>query len=276
MLPWAGPLFIAVTQLGSELFYVVLILTGYWAVRKREAIVTMYVLLVSVVLNFWLKALLAVERPPQSYWYEGVSASNYSTPSGHSQNSVVLFGWLSRRVGSTAAVVVSTVLVVLIGVSRVYLGVHYLGDVILGWGIGLCLLVLQVVASGPVSRWVSTVPDTYLYGGMFLFGLLSTLVTDMVFSVPSDNFGAVGGLIMGAAVGLPAERRLVGFQDQPTVDRWRLVLRVVLGLLLVIGVMVGLSSFLASEYTWARALRYAVTAVVGIVVWPAAFTRLHI
>ncbi len=276
-MPWAGPIFMVITELGSELFYVALILTGYWAFKKRESVLTVFVLIVSVATNYWLKALIANERPSTVYWYEGVTASNYSTPSGHSQNSAALFGWFAARVRTRWMAVISIVLTILIGISRIYLGVHYLGDVLLGWSIGLCLAAAAYYLADPIENCLSPISDGRKYSALFLFGLFITLITELLATVPDDNFGSIGGLIMGVAIALPLERRFVDFDVHPKDGKtWRLAIRVIVGLILVIAVMIGLSSVLVTEVVWLRAIRYALTASVGVFVWPMVFKRLDL
>jgi len=274
-LPWAGPFFLAITELGSETFYVVLILVGYWAFRKDDSIKVAYVLLASVVSNYWLKLAIANPRPDPSNWLGDYEASNYSTPSGHSQNSATLFGWMTAKAKTWWVTILSGVLIFLIGISRVYIGVHFLGDVLLGWGVGLFTVVVLYFAETPLSRHFERMNSTFLYGLLFLFGLLATLVSSFLLPLPpGDNFGALGGLIMGLAIGLPLEQRYVKFDTAaPNGQNWRIMLRVLVGLVLVLGVMIGLSPVLVTENVFLRALRYTLVVVIGSFVWPLIFKR---
>jgi len=277
MFPWAGPFFIALSELGSEMFYIVIILIAYWTYEKREAILAACVLLASVTLNYWLKLFIANERPPQSYWYPGYEAANYSTPSGHAQNSTVFFGWASLRARRTWLTVLSIVLIVLIGISRIYLGVHYLGDVLIGWAVGLALLFVIHLLERPLRERFENLPAETPFVLLFLFGVIATLVSTLFPAPPSDNYGALGGLTMGIALAVPLEKRLVGFETvAPQSQRWRLVLRVVIGLLLVLGMMVGLSGVLPSSDLALRTLRYAAVVFAGVFVWPLIFKRLRL
>ena len=88
-----------------------------------------------------------------------VAASGFSFPSGHATNSVAyvavavaLAVCLPRLAGRAGLIVVAIVLAAAIGLSRVYLRVHYLSDVVGGWALGaalfsICALVALVVAS---------------------------------------------------------------------------------------------------------------------------------
>lgn len=275
ILPWAGPFFSFITELGSETFYVALILIGFWAFKKKESILTAYVLLTSVVLNYFLKLAIAIERPPESYWYEGIEASNYSTPSGHSQNSATLFGWFAAKIKTWWILIISMTMIILIGLSRVYLGVHYLGDVLLGWGIGILSVVILVILEKPLSEFFSRYREEYLFIILFLFGFGGTLISTYLLPLPpNDNFGSLGGLIMGLAIALPLEKRYVGFSvEARDGQKWRLIMRIVIGLLFVLGIMLGLSSVLPTTEVWLRAIRYMLVTLVGAFIWPFIFNR---
>jgi membrane-associated phospholipid phosphatase len=105
-----------------------------------------------------------IQRPRPVSIYDGLA--EYSFPSGHASMSIVLYGFLAvllawgappalRRVTSFAAVL----LVLLIGFSRVYLGAHWLSDVLAGLAFGLAwvaLLTLVYTRTNPpaVPAWV--------------------------------------------------------------------------------------------------------------------------
>ncbi len=273
-LPWAGGLFQLITELGSEIFYVVVILGGYWAYKKRASVILLGVLLISLISNYWLKYAIQNPRPDSSYWYEGVEYTNYSTPSGHAQNSATFFGWLGMKSRNTIAVVVSIIITILIGASRIYLGVHYLGDILIGWAIGFATVAALYYAQEPLEKMLAQYSPEHKYGAIFLVGFALLLISSLLPQPPGDNFGSLAGLVMGVAIAFPLEQRYVGFSvEAPDNQKWRLVLRVVIGLILAIGVMFGLSSLLPTTSLWLRALRYGLVAVVGGLVWPAVFTR---
>jgi membrane-associated phospholipid phosphatase len=276
-LPNLGDFFFLITQVGGTLFYVILLLVAYWSYNKRGAIILSCVLIVSILTEYYLKVIIAKERPPSSNWYPGVDPPNYSTPSGHSQNSATLYGWLTSRVRTWWMALTSIILVGLIGISRIYLGVHYLGDVLLGWGIGIVIVVLLVYLEKPARDYLSRYKVEHLLVVLLIAGFLLTLLAALLPQPPNDNLGAYGGLTMGLAIGLILERRFVNFTTDPYEgQRWRLVPRVVIGLLLVVAVMYGLAPILPTDLIWHRALRYSLVAITGIFIWPAIFKRVNL
>ncbi len=277
MLPGLEGFFLIISELGGEIFYVGLLLIGYWAYNKRESIFATYVLLVAIISNYWLKYFIAHERPPSSYWIEGADTPNYSTPSGHAQNSATLFGWFSLRVKKWWMLTIGVVLTTLIGLSRVYLGVHYLDDVLLGWGIGILTVILIFYLEKPVREYLSRFRFEYPLLVVFFIGLVMTMIAAAFPAPPDDNFGALGGLTMGLARGFILEAKYVNFTvDAHNGQKWRLLLRVVLGLVFVLGLMLGLEGILPTEEIFLRTIRYFLVAFAGVFVWPWIFKKINL
>ncbi|WP_067463036.1 phosphatase PAP2 family protein [Actinomadura macra] len=143
------------SYLGSAGFYIPLLVAVYWCVDPRLAARATVILSFSSVVNTVLKLMFHAPRP---YWTDpGVtgreSKVSFGMPSGHAQNAMAFWGFFAtrtrRRLGWVAAVVV----IVLIGVSRVYLGVHSTGQVLAGWAIGLVLLVAALGLEPMVVPW---------------------------------------------------------------------------------------------------------------------------
>ena len=148
----------ALSFLGDELFYLLLFPTLYWAVSPAWGMRLGAGLVLSVHLNTVLKLTFHTPRP---FWVDsrihpGAAGETFGLPSGHSQNAVVLWGrwgWgkgLWGRVGAA-------ILALLIGLSRVALGVHFWGDVLLGWAVGALLLMLILWAEPRIVVWVRRV-----------------------------------------------------------------------------------------------------------------------
>lgn len=95
-----------------------------------------------VTLSEVLKGLFERARPPEIYWMTDVM--NHSFPSGHALMSAVVFLtlgiMLARAIEARAlrfyVVAMAALLAILVGLSRIYLGVHWTTDVLAGWSIG--------------------------------------------------------------------------------------------------------------------------------------------
>jgi undecaprenyl-diphosphatase len=165
----ATTVFHAFTRVGDPVPISVLALLGglalAYAARSRRPLVVTAIAAVGVqALVFGIKALVARPRPVPAYALD--TAGGYSFPSGHSTSSLVIFGvlaWLlSARVRPTWARVavwaLAALLVLGVGSSRVYLGVHHPTDVVAAWLLGAAWLVTVIVSVSTVGRLRTRTP----------------------------------------------------------------------------------------------------------------------
>ncbi len=136
--PWLTPLFKGFTFLGEEYFFLLILPLGYWLWRRDIMGRVGAILLFTVILNTFIKELFTIPRPTVEHL---VQADGWSFPSGHAQTAMVLWGWLAWEIHKRWAYGLAGLLIVGIAASRVYLGVHFPGDVIGGVLIGFLTLV---------------------------------------------------------------------------------------------------------------------------------------
>ena len=278
-MPWGEPFFRGVKMLGSEYFYVFLIAIWFWVADKRGSMLTLLVLIVSIVSNYWLKIIFKHPRPTIENWLLGVNASNYSLPSGHAQNSMVVWGWLGLKRGSWWMGVLSVVLVGLIGLSRIYIGVHWFGDVVAGWAVGFLLLMALWKLEEPIHSLLCKYNPNLQYLGLIIFGVGAMILTEFLSPVSAEgleaNFGSHGGLIIGLGIGLALEKRYVSFEIAPKHgEKWRVALRVIFGLIMIFAIAASLSLILPEEVYWMNAIQYASITISVIFIWPLLFKKL--
>jgi membrane-associated phospholipid phosphatase len=145
----------AITALGYEEFFVLLLPTLYWCFDQMAGLRVGIVLLLSNVANNFFKFLFHSPRP---YWVsENVQAYSHETsfgmPSGHAQIAASVWGWLAAEVRKRWFTILAVVLILLIGISRLYLGVHFLSDVLFGWLLGGLLVWAFSAWQKPIGEW---------------------------------------------------------------------------------------------------------------------------
>ncbi|MFC2053678.1 phosphatase PAP2 family protein [Chloroflexota bacterium] len=153
---WLGIPMIFFSFLGNEVFYLFVAPVLYWCINASLGFRLGLLLMISGVINSNLKIAFHHPRP---YWYSTeVSAysseSSFGFPSGHAQNAVVVWGTIAIWLQRLWTWILAILIIILIGFSRIYLGVHSASDVIAGWIIGVFILWIYVKWEQPVSRWL--------------------------------------------------------------------------------------------------------------------------
>ena len=142
--PLLDSFFRAITLLGDELFYLLLFSFLLWCVDFYLGIRVGIIFLLSVYVNTGVKEIFQQPRPfdilPE---IQKVHASGYGFPSGHAQSSLVVWGSITYWKKQTWIRNLSVLLILLIGFSRIYLGVHFPTDILGGWLFGGLILGLS-------------------------------------------------------------------------------------------------------------------------------------
>jgi len=127
--------FVAVSILGSEVFVLVALVFAF-LYNKRFGLRATITTLATIYVTCLLKMALKMPRPDPSTWK--VPAGGYGMPSAHASISASFWGYLALYNSDRPQLgIASAVITFLVGLSRVYLGVHSWADVIVGWIIGL-------------------------------------------------------------------------------------------------------------------------------------------
>jgi membrane-associated phospholipid phosphatase len=274
-----------ITDIGSEIGYLVILTVIYWCINKQAGLGLAYAYLFTATLNTWIKDIWHMPRPDDPALesvLEQAGITRRLTPlrhetspsflSGHTQGAVVSWSYMAYRFKKAWFWVVATIIVILIGFSRMYLGVHFPQDVIGGLVVGVIYLLLWLPAEPYVRARLSELTPRRRYG-LAVFVPLAVLIVHPV----KDTASA-----MGAAIGLGLGFVLEGQTLRFTVEGewWRRVLRGILGLVVVLIAYLGLSALFgpfdesmgaAMAIVW-RAIRYALVGFAGGWVAPWLFT----
>ena len=117
--------------------------------NKKIGLLTITNLVTITILNQILKFILRRPRPTE---FRIINETGYSFPSGHSMISMAFYGFLiyliykniKNKYLKTILIIVLSLLIIAIGISRIYLGVHYVSDVIGGFLISISYLIVYI------------------------------------------------------------------------------------------------------------------------------------
>lgn len=155
--PWLTPIMEGLSNLASPVILAVMLLTvEAFAPGRRPGLCAAINLVLAVGINLMLKEIVQRPRPDESIRL--ITETGYSFPSGHSMVSMAFYGlllWLvwQYEKDRTAKIVCMSgyaAVIALVGMSRIYLGVHYASDVIAGFCVSAAWLAIYTKVAVPL------------------------------------------------------------------------------------------------------------------------------
>jgi membrane-associated phospholipid phosphatase len=286
--------------LGTEEFIMLVLPFLYWCVDSLLGIRLAVVLMFTTSFNGAFKLAFHTPRP---YWFspsvQGLAQeTSFGIPSNHSQTAVVIWGILAAYLRKGWGWLVAILLMLLIGLSRLYLGVHFPQDVLTGWLIGGLILWLALRFWDPLAAWAKKHSALWQVLAAWLTSLVVFLLPLVPYlwlkianwqppqawasfaaqAITAQDGATAGGTLFGLLAGLVWLARRGGFQTKGV--WWEFVLRYLLGIAGVLIIRYGLKFiFPEGETALAYFLRYLRYALIGFWVAagaPWAFLRLKL
>jgi membrane-associated phospholipid phosphatase len=145
------------TFFGNEAFFLFIMPALYWCLDARLGARLAVVLIAANGLNGLFKIAFHLPRPGWIDLRVKVLSleGSYGLPSGHAQNSVVVWGFIAAQAKKWWVWALAGALIFLISLSRLYLGVHFPTDLLAGWIIGALFLGAFLTLEGPVVAWLN-------------------------------------------------------------------------------------------------------------------------
>ncbi|TLN15044.1 phosphatase PAP2 family protein, partial [bacterium] len=192
--------------LWKEEFIMILLPAIYWCWDAVLGFRVGAVLMLGNSVNAILKLAFHTPRP---YWINPevkafATESSFGMPSGHAQNATLLWGRLAYAIRCRWVTVVFIVIIFLIGVSRIYLGVHFITDVVAGWLIGVALLWIVMRLEKSVSAWLGAKPVAIQILWAFLSSL-AVILLGMIVRASLANWQLPETWIATASLQSPGE-----------------------------------------------------------------------
>lgn len=284
-LPVLNEFMLLVTHLGEETAFLAIAIIIFWCVDKYQGYYLMGVGLFGNMANQFLKILCRIPRPwvrdPGFLALEEAipEAGGYSFPSGHSQTAVGTFGCIAVTQKNKLLRAVCIAFMILVPLSRMYVGVHTPADVLVGSAMAL----VMIFAFRPLMLGNGKKNIPAVFAGLLVLSigyLLYVHLYPFPADVDADNYASAvknGYTFLGCFVGI----LIVWFVDEKWLRFetkaiwWAQILKAVLGLVVVLAVKEGMRPVLEAFLPTmpARAVRYCLIVVVAGIVWPLTFKR---
>jgi len=277
--------------LGSEEFFLLVLPVLYWSVNADLGLRIGVILLLNGAVNDAFKLALHGPRP---YWFSAdvkafSAETSFGVPSGHAQIASGVWGMLAARLGRRVFWVVAVFIIAMIGLSRLYLGVHFPHDVLLGWLLGSLVLWAVLRFWDRTAAWLkeqslgrqvalafgasmllllsSLVPYLFLQSwslpAEWLLNVQSAGVDELPHPITLDGILTTSGTLFGLFAGLAWINTRGGFSADGTVSNR--ILRYALGVLGIGLVWFGLGAVLPrGDELIPYLLRFARYTLVGL------------
>jgi membrane-associated phospholipid phosphatase len=250
---------------GDSRLILVLAVMLFWYLARHRPYQVLAASLVGAALGSALKLLFDVGRPAHPDLLLTTATTSPAFPSGHVMlatcfwGTLAWYGFIPRWLGGA--------IIAMVMFARVYLGAHFIGDVIFGALIGIAWLVLFHRWIGPLlervnPRTVSTIVAIAMAGSFAILPITSAF---------PFGWEIVGGLV-GAGVGLIVQEWRVRYNPIPVDTRWQLAKAGIgtIGIILIIVV----DTLIGPEIMALEIAMYFLAAIWGLLLAPMLFQRL--
>lgn len=264
--PQLESFFLIISGIGRFEFYLAVITLIYWCIEKTLGRSLAYILSFSFLINGILKHAV---RDPRPFWLDSTlgltTERSYGVPSGHAQAATVFYGFLAFWFRRAWVWILAILMILLMVLSRVYLGVHDIEDVLAGIFIGILILIGYYL-------WRRYMADRFanrILGQRLMIAVLVPIVLAMIYVVvlviigqPNedvawaeyiefaekasfDELAAEFGILLGFGVGFVLEVSRVRFMIQGPF--WKRLIRYLLGLAGTVILWFGLDTIFPKE-----------------------------
>jgi undecaprenyl-diphosphatase len=275
-----------VTMVGEETIFLAIALLIFWCLDKKRGYIFLLIGFIGITINQVLKLTFRIPRPwvkdPNFTVVESAveEATGYSFPSGHTQNVTDTFGCVAYGAKRLWVRIACVVLILLVGFSRMYLGVHTPLDV----GVSLLVGAALVLGLYPLlERLFAKEQNVLIALGMTVLISVGFVLYTERFPFPADidphnlasgqkNAYTMLGCSLGLLVACIADQKWVHFKNEAPLLGQIGKLAVGAGLALAIkAVLKAPLLALFGGHTSATALRYFLVVVFAGVIWPLSF-----
>lgn len=253
-----------ITHVGAQTLGIFLAIFFFWCIDKKFGYRFLYGILFSFSLNNTIKGIVNSPRPiglEGINSYEVETATGSSFPSGHSQGNATTVTLLIDQFRYRWLWIVGIIMLILVPISRLYLGVHWPIDVIFGTLIGIA----SAIISNKIFN-LSNIKGRYV----LLFSLFIYILLGLFF--PSDDLYKALGAFTGYFLAMIIEERYINFNPKTSLKNN--ILKIIIGLLGTAIIYLGFS--ILKDTLIISFIKYFSITFYAIAIAPALFVKLKL
>lgn len=227
--PFLDKFFVLATITGEVPFFMITTVIIFWCIDKGFGYRLGFAYLSNSVINNGIKQTFKVPRPigePGIRSLRLETAGGYSFPSGHSQSAASFWTSVMVKLKKVWLYGVGIVLILLVGISRLYLGVHRPVDVIVGFVLGTLWVF--------VSNYIFDVSERTGKKTVFLIFIIPMIL--LLFVMPYSDYYKAAGATLAFYLGYLIEPKYIKYEVEAGI--YIQVLKVIIGLAVLIGIRI--------------------------------------
>ena len=203
---WFDTVMLIITKMGDEIFYTLFLPVLFWCYDKKNSIKIGIIFLISITLNDMVKEIFQNPRPDPSNLAEGIRELSVSYrpstpgfPSGHTQGSLAMWGAIMYLIRNRIIIILGVTMIILIPYSRMYLGVHFLGDILGGYVLGFLTLAILIPIILYGEKRYDSIADILLIIALIIIPFV--IYTVLPGTAIHNYMGVLSGFLLGALLG---------------------------------------------------------------------------
>jgi len=279
--PFLTKIIKTITFTGEPYFYLFILSLIFWCIDEKKGIKLAILQIFGGAINTTIKYALAVPRPFLRDPSVGIGYySGYSTPSGHAQGTASFwsyFAYLFNNMKRWQRFLLAFGIPFFVGFSRVYLGVHYPTDVMLGWVIGYLLSIGFILFLNTVLELVKPLRWSLKLLLITIICVIFNQLCPQDTSMPSLLFGSITGWLFLKDSTAPGNKIYFSAKSGSQTKKF---LRWLLGFTTLILLYVGLKYLFPGTqskwYTLFRSIRYMTVGFTTTFLCPLLFAKLKL
>lgn len=290
------------TLFGEELLVIAILGAIYWSVDKKIGERLGISVFISLGLNSLLKLIIMRPRPfmvdDSIINLRPETSGGWSMPSGHTQSASTVFFGVFQFFKKKFLLIIAIIITLMVAISRLYIGVHYLTDVLVAAILGFFITYF-------LYKWLGKKEDLSKIYNYILIASVATLIIAFgynFFLLNKETFDSglyyfntealakMLGTLVGFVIGVRIENKYVSFENHRVL--YKNIIRFIIGVGIVFATRIILKEvfhlfvnpeelvdnqiFLSILASLLDFLRYGIMVVVGIGLYPAVFKKIKI